>query len=119
MPSTSKKVPSTSKKDKKQRNHLTIQEKLEIIELRNNGASFAKIARDKGMNESSIRTIYEKREKTAQIGIKTADYNVKIPMIRDKTHAKLEMEELLFIWVEDCAKRYAENYNMIMRKDLI
>ena len=60
MPSTSKKVkvPSTSKKDKKQRNHLTIQEKLEIIELRNNGASFAKIAREKGMNESSVRTIY-------------------------------------------------------------
>ena len=119
MPSASKKVPSTSKKDKKQRNHLTIQEKLEIIELRNNGASFAKIAREKSMNESSIRTIYEKREKTAQIGIKTADYNIKIPMIRDKTRAKLEMEELLFIWVEDCAKRYAENYNMIMRKDLI
>ena len=51
MPSTSKKVPSTSKKDKKQRNHLTIQEKLEIIELRNNGASFAKIAREKGTYE--------------------------------------------------------------------
>ena len=55
-------MPSTSRKGKKQakqqRHHLTIQEKLEIIELRNNGASFAKIAREKGMNESSVRTIY-------------------------------------------------------------
>jgi hypothetical protein len=40
-----------------------------IIGSQNNGASFAKIAREKGMNESSILTIYDKREKTAKISI--------------------------------------------------
>ena len=60
---------------------------------------------------------YEKREKTVHIGIRTAVYNIKIPMIRDKTDAKLEMEQLLSIWVEDCANRYSENYNSIIGKD--
>ena len=41
-------------KKQQQRKHLTLQEKLQIIELREKGSTFAKIAKDKKMNESSI-----------------------------------------------------------------
>ena len=44
------------KSDKKSRNCLPLDQRLEIVRLRENGLSFAKIARDKKMNESSIRT---------------------------------------------------------------
>ena len=97
----------TAKKEvkKKQRNHLTIQEKLQIIELREKGNTFAKIAKDKKMNESTVRGIYKDREKIKDYGIKTANYSANVPVIRPRSTAKLEMEEVLFIWVEDCAKR--------------
>ena len=96
-----------AKKDvkKKQRNHLTIQEKLQIIELREKGSTFAKIAKVKKMNESTVRGIYKDREKIKDYGIKTANYSAIVPVIRPRSTAKLEMEEVLFIWVEDCAKR--------------
>ena len=92
-------------KKQQQRKHLTLQEKLEIIELREKGSTFAKISKDKKMNESSIRTIYQNRDKIRDQGIQTADYTAMIPMIRPRSRAKLEMEETLFIWVENCAKR--------------
>ena len=57
-------APTKQPKDdvqKKLRKHLTLKEKLEIIEMKGNGYSFAKIAREKKLSESSIRTIYEQR----------------------------------------------------------
>ena len=81
------------------------QEKLQIIELREKGNTFAKIAKDKKMNESTVRGIYKDREKIKDYGIKTANYSAIVPVIRPRSPAKLEMEEVLFIWVEDCAKR--------------
>ena len=36
---------------------ITIAQKLEIIELRDNGARWIKIAQDKGLSESTVRTI--------------------------------------------------------------
>ena len=75
------------------------------IELKEKGSTFAKIAKDKKMNESSIRTIYQNRDKIRDQCIQTADYTAMIPMIRPRSRAKLEMEETLFIWVENCAKR--------------
>ena len=40
----------------------TITQKLEIIEMRDNGASWIKIANDKGINESTVRGIYKKKD---------------------------------------------------------
>ena len=37
--------------------------KLEIIELRDNGARWIKIAQDKGLSESTVRTIYAQKNK--------------------------------------------------------
>ena len=58
-----KKLVKSNHVKKKQRKHLTIQEKLQIIELKENGSTFAKIEKDKKMNESTVRTIYKEKEK--------------------------------------------------------
>ena len=93
-----------SESQKKQRKHLSWKEKLEIIELKEKGYGNTKIAREKNVPESSVRTIYENRDKIRKQGIQTADYDAKT--IKPRSRAKLEMEQLLFIWIEDCAKRF-------------
>ena len=40
----------------------SVSEKLEIIEMRDNGASQIKIAQEKGMNESLVRGIYRNKD---------------------------------------------------------
>ena len=92
------------KSDKKSRNCLPLDQRLEIVRLRENGLSFAKIARDKKMNESSIRTIWKNKDDIKRQGIQTAKFDAKT-IVWKKSTAKLEMEQLLLIWVEDCAKR--------------
>ena len=49
---------------KKQKTHkwLNLSQKLEIIDMRENGASFAKIAHDKEMPESTVRGICAKKD---------------------------------------------------------
>ena len=41
----------------------TLEDKLEIITMKENGASFAKIARHKNQNESTIRYFFSKKDK--------------------------------------------------------
>lgn len=45
----------------KKRKWLTLEQKLDIIKLHEEGASFAKIGRDKGMDESSVRKLIKKK----------------------------------------------------------
>ena len=92
------------KPEKKSRTCLPLDQRLEIVRLRENGLSFAKIARDKKMNESSIRTIWKNKDDIKRQGIQTAKFDAKT-IVWKKSTAKLEMEQLLLIWVEDCAKR--------------
>ena len=56
------------------------------------------------MNESSIRTIWKNKDDIIRQGIQTAKFDAKT-IVWKKSTAKLEMEQLLLIWVEDCAKR--------------
>ena len=52
-----------SKEKKKTTKHVwTLAEKLEMIKLRDEGASWVKIAQEKKTNESSIRTIYKNKD---------------------------------------------------------
>ena len=59
-PTNNKKV--AKKPEKKSRTYLPLDQRLEIVRLRENGLSFAKIACDKRMNESSIRTIWKNKD---------------------------------------------------------
>ena len=61
---------STSPKKRKLKT-LTISQKLEIIEMRENGASWVKIAQEKKINESTVRSIYAKKKKTQELKVRT------------------------------------------------
>ena len=47
----------------------TVTEKLEVIAMRDEGASCVKIAQEKGMNESTVRSIYAKGEDVQAKGV--------------------------------------------------
>ena len=51
-----------SPKKKRSTKWLTLSEKLELIAMTENGAKWAKIASDKKVNESTIRSIYAKKD---------------------------------------------------------
>lgn len=105
-PTSNKQPKSGVGKEKKERKHLTLAEKLEIIDMKDKqGYTYAKIANEKKMNEASVRTIYKNRDKIKSHGIQTAQYDSK-HIFLTKSRAKLEMEHLLLIWIEDCAHRY-------------
>ena len=87
---------------KSAKNYLSLEEKLEIIKLRENGERFSKIARDKNMNESSIRALYGRREK---IKIQATLSNPSQYNVIKRTRSMEEMEGLLSLWVQDLDQR--------------
>ena len=52
---------------------MPLDQRLEIVRLREIGSTFAQIARDKKMNESSIRTIWKNKDDIKRQGIQTAN----------------------------------------------
>ena len=104
------KVPKKQKKKNvkiKERVRRTLGEKLEIVQLHEAGAKFAKIAQDKNMNEASVRKIVKRKDEIKKQAEITAKYDAKSskwPLSR----AKLIMEKSLCVWIENCAQRYRE-----------
>ena len=63
------------KPEKKSRICLPLDQSLEIVRLRENGLTFAQIARDKKMNESSIRTIWKNKDDIKRQEIQTVKFD--------------------------------------------
>ena len=80
------------------KNYLPLEEKLEIIKLREKGVSSCEIARHKNMAESSVRAIYSLREKL-KFQATLANPSKKGTRSMDK------MESLLTLWVKDLDQR--------------
>ena len=61
---------SPKKKQKREKyKTCSLNEKLQIIEMKDNGASWAKIAREKGLNPSTIRSIYAMKDQIQSQGM--------------------------------------------------
>ena len=89
------------------KNYISLEEKLEIIKLRENGVSFTQIGRDKNMNESSVRTLYGRREKLklqATLANSAQHSGILISKI-ERTRSMEKMESLLSLWVQDLDKK--------------
>ena len=89
------------------KNYISLEEKLEIIKLRENGVSFTQIGRDKNMNESSVRTLYGRREKLklqATLANSAQHSGILISKI-ERTRSMAKMESLLSLWVQDLDKK--------------
>ena len=59
--------PSPKRKRDKYRT-CTLTQKLEIIEMRDNGATWTRIAFEKGLHESTVRGIYAKKDQIRSQG---------------------------------------------------
>ena len=62
MSSSPKKTKKKPNGKPKTQTKWSVTQKLEVIDLRDSGARWIKIAQDKGMSESTVRTIYAQRD---------------------------------------------------------
>ena len=85
----------------RKRKWLTLEKKLAIIKCYEDGASFAKIARENGMNESSVRAIIKKKDKIKDHEMSATSYSSKM-ITKNRSPVMENMEHLLMIWIEDC-----------------
>ena len=86
---------------KTKRNRLTLDEKLEIIKLSEQGLSNVQIGRQKEMHESSVRKIIKDKDEIKLQLSRTVEYGAK-QKTKTKKRPLLEMERLFCVWVEDC-----------------
>ena len=89
---------------KSSKNYISLEEKLEIIRLRDTGMSWTLIGRNKGMNESSVRTIYRRKEKLKQQA-STTNPSQTNAVFMDRTPTMENTERLLSLWVLDLEQR--------------
>jgi hypothetical protein len=90
--------------DKKKRNVITLDTKLDIIKRFDNGQSKASISRALGLNESTVRLILSKSNKYKQQG-NVASTSFSIWCTRNRSSILVEMDNLLIIWLEDCNQK--------------
>ena len=86
---------------------LPIEEKLEIISRFESGERPAHIARDKGMNESSVRTIIKRKEELKrfqEINDRFGPSKIS-KQFQPRSPAMEAMERLLVTWIENCNKQ--------------
>ncbi len=88
----------------KKRKWLTLEHKLDIIKLHEEGASHAKITHEKHIDESSVRKIIKKKDQYKSHGMATASYLSK-SITKNRSSLMVNMERLLSIWVEDLNKK--------------
>ena len=103
----SKSMPCPKIWKKRTRNKLTLEEKLEIIRLRDNGVSTAKICKDKNMAESSVRTLYSRREniKFQATLANPSQHSAALVIKTERTRSMEKMEGLLSLWVQNLDQR--------------
>ena len=87
----------------KRRVHLPLEKKLEIIQRFENGERIAQIARDNGMNESSVRVITKNKDQIKELGQGSSPYAKKICQ-KQRSYAMQAMEQMLLTWISDCEK---------------
>ena len=80
---------------------LSLSEKLDIIKSHENGASFAKISRDKSMAESTVRNIVKAKNELRKQSVNSPITNKMNVAFRNRSRIIDKMEHLLYIWLED------------------
>lgn len=85
---------------KKQRHVMTLEEKVKVLDLLQEGMSYASVGKRYGVNESSVRTIKKNETKIRQtFHVVTPSAGKYTSYVRDRKVAK--MESALAIWIQD------------------
>ena len=89
--SSNKRKKSDNSSVKVSRKRLTLEEKLDIIKLNEQGLSKAQIGKQKEMHESSVRKIIKDKDQIKKQGALTAKYGAKCKT-KTRKRPMLEME---------------------------
>lgn len=91
------------RKPKFKRKFISLQQKIDILDQLNNNKKLTAIAKDMGINESSIRTIKQNENKIRSAAMSRSLQTLsKSSRIKDSLIPKTE--KCLIIWIEDCKR---------------
>ena len=80
--------------------YLTLAEKLDVIKMHESGIKFSKIGKAKGINESSVRAIWKRKDALMAQGA-SANYQSSSKILQTRTRTMEETEKLLSAWILD------------------
>ena len=93
-----------SSEPKKKRKMLTVHEKVKLLDMIKAGHSYASVARQYKLNESTVRYIKKdeiKIRKTASISFSKDTKRV----VSTQNKAMVRMENALSVWIQDCRQK--------------
>lgn len=105
----------SGKESKRQKKVMTLQEKVALLDMLKEMKSYAAVARQYHMNESTIRYIKKKEaeiRKTVSISFSSSAKTVST--VRDS--AIVKMESALSLWITDCYKKNIPLDGNVIRK---
>ncbi|XP_063152245.1 uncharacterized protein LOC134492057 isoform X1 [Candoia aspera] len=102
-----RKIPSdgNSPSSKKKRLVITLEQKCDVIERHECGHSNAKIGRDVGMPESTVRNIIKHAGEIKKKGKVASAFCGLQTSARNRSVTMMETEHLLTVWIEDCNQK--------------
>ncbi|XP_060638038.2 chromobox protein homolog 3 isoform X1 [Anolis sagrei] len=89
---------------KRKRRMLTIKEKVELLDMLNEGRSYAAVGRHYGINESTVRYI-KKEEKNIRSTATVTFNKMAKRVITPRNKLIVKMESALALWINDCRKK--------------
>ena len=98
-PQSKKTSASTKKTPSRARSVMNIADKLKILDLIDNGEKIAAIARRFQVNESSIRTIRDNKDRIRNSSLNLGQHAKFVKVVRGNILEKTE--EMLLIWIQD------------------
>ncbi|XP_061682790.1 heterogeneous nuclear ribonucleoprotein U-like protein 1 isoform X1 [Syngnathoides biaculeatus] len=102
------KYPASSKVSgrvpKRHRKMLTIQQKIQLLDILQEGWSYAAVARHYGLNESTIRCIKKDEKKIRTTASVSFNLSAK-RLATSQNQVIVRMESALALWITDCRKK--------------
>ena len=107
---------SASSEDKKKKRYLTVSEKVRLLDLLKSGKRYSEVAKQYGLNESTVRYIKKDEENIRKTAALSFNKDTK-RLVKGQNKTVIRMENALSVWIQDCrTKKINIDTNVIRAK---
>ena len=107
---------SASSDEKKKRKFLTVSEKVRLLDLLKSGKKYSEVAKQYGLNESTVRYIRKDEENIRKTAALSFNKDTK-RLLKGQNKTVIRMENALSVWIQDCrTKKINIDTNVIRAK---
>ena len=107
---------SASSEEKKKKRYLTVSEKVRLLDLLKSGKRYSEVAKQYGLNESTVRYIRKDEENIRKTAALSFNKDTK-RLLKGQNKTVIRMENALSVWIQDCrTKKISIDTNVIRAK---